>query len=91
MGSLGIPPIFHHIYDFGNVPLFLAFGKRRKAYELDASGKVTEKVYSDLCVVTDERICDGFNYASAFRMLQRFMRNPEKLDTPPEEIVWDIE
>ena len=23
MGSLGIPPIFHHIYDFGNVPLFI--------------------------------------------------------------------
>ena len=91
MGSLGIPPIFHHIYDFGNVPVFLAFGKRRKAYELDAKGNVTEKIYSDLCVVTDERICDGFNYASAFRMLQRLMRTPEKLDTPPEEIIEDIE
>ena len=90
MGSLGIPPIFHHIYDFGNVPLFVAFGKRRKAYELDADGKVCERVYSDLCVVTDERICDGFYYASAFRMLQRLIRNPYKLDTPPEEIVEDI-
>ena len=91
MGSLGIPPIFHHIYDFGNVPLFVAFGKRRKAYELDADGKVCERVYSDLCVVTDERICDGFYYASAFRMLQRLIRNPYKLDTPPEEIVEDID
>ena len=91
MGSLGIPPIFHHIYDFGNVPLFIAFGKRRKAYELDADGKVCERVYSDLCVVTDERICDGFYYASAFRMLQRLIRNPYKLDTPPEEIVEDID
>ncbi len=91
MGSLGIPPIYHHIYDFGNVPLFVAFGKRRKAYELDGDGKVTEKIYSDLCVVTDERICDGFYYASSFRMLQRLMRNPSKMDTPPEEIVTDVD
>lgn len=91
MGSLGIPPIFHHIYDFGNVPLFIAFGKRRKVYELNSEGKAEEKIYSDMCVVTDERICDGFYYASAFKMLQRLMRNPYKMDTPPEEIVEDVD
>lgn len=91
MGSLGIPPIFHHIYDFGNVPLFIAFGKRRKVYELNSEGKAEEKIYSDMCVVTDERICDGFYYASSFKMLQRLMRNPYKMDTPPEEIVEDVD
>lgn len=91
MGSLGIPPIFHHIYDFGNVPLFVAFGKRRKAYELNSEGQVEEKIYSDMCVVTDERICDGYYYASAFKMLQRLMRNPKKMDTPPEEIIEDVD
>ncbi len=91
MGSLGIPPIFHHIYDFGNVPLFVAFGKRRKAYELDKDGNVEEKIYTDMCVVTDERICDGYYYASAFKMLQRLMRNPKKMDFPPEEIVEDVD
>lgn len=31
MGSLGIPPIVHHLYDFGNLPIFVAFGcKYRK-------------------------------------------------------------
>lgn len=91
MGSLGIPPVFHHIYDFGNVPLFVAFGKRRKAYELNSEGKTEEKIYTDLCVVTDERICDGYYYASAFKMLQRLMRNPYKMDTPPEEIIEDVD
>ena len=91
MGSLGIPPIFHHIYDFGNVPLFIAFGKRRKAYELNSEGNVEEKLYSDICVVTDERICDGYYYASSFKMLQRLMRNPYKMDTPPEEVISDVD
>ena len=91
MGSLGIPPIYHHIYDFGNVPLFVAFGKRRKVYELNAEGATEEKIYTDLCVVTDERICDGYYYASAFKMLQRLMRNPKKMDLPPEEIIEDVD
>ncbi len=91
MGSLGIPPVYHHIYDFGNVPLFVAFGKRRKVREYNADGELDERVYSDFCVVTDERICDGYYYASAFKMLQRLLRSPEKMDTPPEEIIEDVE
>ena len=31
MASLGIPPIFHHLYDFGNVPVFWSFGRKRQA------------------------------------------------------------
>ena len=35
LGSLGIPPIFHHLYNFGNVPVFIAFRAKRKTVELD--------------------------------------------------------
>lgn len=30
MGSLGIPPIYHHLYNFGNVPVFISFGAKKK-------------------------------------------------------------
>ena len=33
MASLGIPPIFHRLYDFGNVPVFWSFGRKRQAFE----------------------------------------------------------
>ena len=29
LGSLGIPPIYHHLYNFGNLPVFLAFGAKQ--------------------------------------------------------------
>lgn len=90
MGSLGIPPIFHHIYDFGNIPVFIAFGKRYRVNEINDDGSVKKSVYSDVCITTDERICDGFCYASAFKMVERLIRNPYKLDTPPETVVEDI-
>lgn len=91
MGSLGIPPIYHHLYNFGNVPVFLAFGAKRKARELDQNGKMVERRYVDYKITTDERICDGYSYAAAFRMLNSVLKNPFCLDEPVDTIVQDID
>lgn len=91
MGSLGIPPIYHHLYDFGTCPVFFSFGAKRRAYELDARGIVKKKSYMDFTFVLDERICDGYYYASALRMLKNIIKNPQQLDNPPETVVEDIE
>ena len=90
MGSLGIPVIFHHLYDFGNLPIFLAFGAKYRKYEPDATGEIHEKHYVDYSLVTDERICDGFYYASAIKLFKSILRHPEKLDQAPEHIENDI-
>ncbi len=90
MGSLGIMPIYHHLYNFGNVPVFIAFGAKRKAYEISRTGEVLKSLYIDLAVVTDERICDGFYFASAFRKFGYYMKHPEVLEKAPETVVEDI-
>ena len=91
MGSLGIRPIYHHLYDFGNLPVFGAFGLKRKAYELQEDGTVALRKYIDVKFVLDERICDGYTYATFFKYYRRLIRNPEILDNPPEEIIRDID
>jgi len=91
MGSLGIPPIYHHLYDFGTCPVFFAFGAKRRAYEMDSEGQVKKKQYMDFTFVLDERICDGYYYASSLRLLKQIIRNPSQLDNPPEKVVEDIE
>ena len=90
MGSLGIQPIYHHLYNFGNVPVFISFGAKRKAYEISRTGEVLKSLYIDIAVVTDERICDGFYFASAFRKFGYYMKHPEVLETAPETVVEDI-
>ncbi len=90
MGSLGIPPIYHHLYDFGNLPVFISFGKKRRENEVLLDGTIVPRKYLDFTVVTDERICDGFYYAAAFKYLRRLLAHPERLDTPPERVVEDI-
>jgi len=91
MGSLGIRPIYHHIYNFGNLPVFLAYGGRQSVLKTDAEGKVITKKYIELKAVTDERICDGFYYASAFKIIKRHVENPELLDVKPQEVFEDID
>ena len=91
MGSLGIRPIYHHIYNFGNLPVFIAYGGRRSVVCCDKEGRASLKKYIELKVVTDERICDGYYYASAFKLIKRYVENPELLETPPEKVVEDID
>ena len=90
MGSLGIPPIYHHLYDFGNLPCFGAFGCKRRALEVQEDGSVVQRKYIDVKFVLDERICDGYYYATFFKHFKRLLAHPEVLDNPPEEVVQDI-
>ena len=90
LASLGIPPIYHHLYDFGNIPMFFAFGKRYNEYELQADGNVKKQKYMDYRITCDERIADGHAYSLALRYTQYIVRNPSILDDPPEKVVEDI-
>ena len=91
MGSLGIPPIYHHLYDFGNLPCFGAFGCKRRSMEVMEDGSVVQKKYIDVKFVLDERICDGYYYATFFKHYRRLLAHPEVLDNPPEEVIKDID
>lgn len=90
LGSFGIPPVYHHIYNFGTLPVFVGIGTKRRRYEVDKEGKVHDRRYISYTVVTDERICDGYYYGQCFKMIRNFLKFPEQLENPPEKVVEDI-
>ena len=90
MGSLGIPAIYHHLYDFGTCPVFVVFGAKRRRYEVNPDGTIYKHKYMDIKLTCDERICDGFYYASSFKLFKSVLNDPYQLDTPPETVVEDI-
>ena len=90
LGSLRIRPVFHHIYNFGNVPVFLAFGAKRKAYEVTRTGTVEQRKYIDFNLTLDERICDGHYMASAVKFFKTAVADPTMLEAPPEEVNEDV-
>ena len=51
---------------------------------------MAQKKYIDVKFVLDERICDGYYYATFFKYFRSLMRHPELLDNPPEVVNQDI-
>ena len=91
LGSLGIPPVYHHLYNFGTCPMFIAFGAKRTAIEVQKDGSVEKHKYVDFTVVSDERITDGHYYATAFKQLDWILRHPDILDDKPEQVFHDVD
>lgn len=91
LGSLGIAPVYHHLYDFGNLPVFGAFGCKRKAMELNEEGEPVQRKYVDFRFTLDERTVDGFYYATFIKYFKRLFYHPDLLDEAPTEVVKDID
>lgn len=91
LGSLGIKPVYHHIYNFGTNTIFISFGVRSKEQIIDDELSVTQRKAMDLKVVADERVVDGYYFAAAIKMAMRIMNNPDVLLTAPEAVYEDDE
>lgn len=87
IASLGVPNIYHHLYNFGNVPMFIAFSTNRRQNELEKDGGIKKVRYLDYTITIDDRICDGHYYSVALRELRKCLKNPHLLENPPAEIV----
>lgn len=90
LGSIGIKPVFHHIYNFGNLPIFIAFGAKRHVVELNDEGRAVERKYVDFTATLDERVSDGYYLANSFKYIKHYLKNPTLLETPPEKVERDI-
>ena len=79
VGSLGIDAIYHHLYNFGTTSLFFAMGKKKKDFIHEDEEIIEEKCIS-IAFVGDERICDGYYYASSFKLFNKYIKKPELLE-----------
>lgn len=89
MGSINFAPIYHHIYNFGTCSAFIAYGPRYSEMVVQRDASVFERKFIDFKIVGDERICDGFGMASAWKEMLRYIKYPELLEQPPEAVFED--
>lgn len=90
LGSLRIGPVYHHIYNFGTLPVFIAFGAKYHKYEITKKRELVENKYIDTKIVVDEGIVDGHYYSQLLQAYRYMFRHPEILETPPTKVVEDI-
>lgn len=83
LASIRTNHIYHHCYEFGTTSIFLAMGNSREIPKRKGGEIVFEKSIP-IGVTMDERICSGSYFATAFRTLKRYLKNPELLEEKPE-------
>lgn len=91
MGSLGIPAIYHHLYDFGNCPAFCCYGPKYYKNEIDKNGETVRRKFMDMTFVLDERTCDGLYYAQALKKMLKYINDPDILDTEEITVIEDVD
>ncbi|MBO6040831.1 MAG: hypothetical protein J6P58_06435 [Oscillospiraceae bacterium] len=90
LGSLRIGPVYHHIYNFGTLPVFIAFGAKYHKYEINRQGQVVDNKYIDTKLVLDEGIVDGHYYAQLLQAMRYMFQHPEIVEAPPTKVNEDI-
>ena len=89
MGSIGMPAVNHHIYNFGTTSLFLSMGSVERTIALGPDGKVIRKRYLPIGITADERICAGATYAKMVNRMMYYLNDPSLLETPPENVCFE--
>ena len=87
--SIGLSHVLHHIYNFGNVGLFIGMGNILKEAVTDSEGKSRMKRWLPLGLTADERIASGAHYAAFFADVTKLFDHPELLEQPPESVQFD--
>ena len=85
-GSIGLHHPLHHIYNFGDVSLFIGMGSVLKEAYVEPDGRARMRRWLPLGITADERVCSGAHYAAFFAEVIRLLDNPEELETPPEQV-----
>lgn len=80
VGSIGLDSIYHHIYNFGTIGVFVAMGRKKREMEENEMKK-----YIPFSFVLDERICDGYYFSKSLQLLLKYLKNPKLLENEEEQ------
>jgi hypothetical protein len=79
LGSVGLAGAYHHLYEYGTIPVFVVVGAYRRAPVATEDGRVEVRRVATLKYTYDERVEDGFYCARAVARMKELLEDPERL------------
>jgi hypothetical protein len=76
LGSLKMDALNHHLYEYGNIPIFACVGRRRRAVIANDKGELSTPLVCTVKYSYDERVEDGLYCAAALDHLRRLLEDP---------------
>lgn len=77
LGSIGLDAAYHHLFEYGNIPFFVAIGQKKDEAVLDENGNLGVAPIVTIRYTFDERITDGLYCMKALEHLKEMLENPE--------------
>lgn len=85
LGSIGVPAIYHHLFEYGTTGILITFGKMFKAQVVDQeTDKVDIRKVMEMKVSIDDRIASGSYTGPTIQFMRELIENPELLVNPPD-------
>jgi len=79
LGSVGIAGAYHHLYEYGTIPIFATMGRIHRAPHVYENGSVGSREVFRMRYTYDERVEDGFYAARALERLAACLNDPATL------------
>lgn len=77
LGSVKLESAYHHLYEYGNIPVFATIGRNKKVVDVDAAGQVTTRTVCSVKYSFDERVEDGLYCAKSLELVRNYLEDPE--------------
>ena len=76
LGSIGLDAGYHHLFHYGNIPIFIVVGRVRHEPVVTVRREVVVRRMLTLRYTIDERIEDGLYYARALELFHDRLEHP---------------
>jgi len=76
LGSIKLQSAYHHLYEYGNIPIFAAIGRLERVPLVNEDGTLTTHQICEVKYSFDERIEDGLYCASSLDRLRAVVEDP---------------
>lgn len=76
LGSVKLDSAYHHLYEWGTIPVFAVIGRTRTVTTLDAGGAPRTRQVCSIKYTLDERVEDGLYCARALELLRDLIEHP---------------
>ncbi len=82
LGSINLDAGYHHLYEYGNIPMLIMAGLNKKEVVVNPDGKPEIRPMMTLRYSFDERIEDGLYGARALAIMKRIIEDPAQSTLP---------
>ncbi|MEL6182353.1 MAG: 2-oxo acid dehydrogenase subunit E2, partial [Myxococcota bacterium] len=81
LGSIGLDAPYHHLFEYGTVPIFVTIGRIKKVPMVVEDDQIAARQAVSVKFSIDERIADGYYLGRSLERFRHYVQHPQNLQS----------